>query len=216
MPLKDLVGRMNSVEKEIGEIAYGLPYRNFMTAGVLIKRMKLSNKTKIPTIGNIIPDNWIYIHDKKVTMGRIQIFNNWSPYMVRDVENTVWLGLEYFYGDDDEVWLGKDEYFEKMACEELIKLGIIDSIEDVVDVHVERVEKAYPAYFDTYNRIDELIGYLDKIENLYCIGRNGQHRYNNMDHSMCTAFEAVKNIISGNLDKSNIWNINTEKEYHEA
>ena len=102
-----------------------------------------------------------------------------------------------------------------MAIKELVSMGVISSPSDVKDSHREKVKKAYPAYFDTYAQIDDLIAYLNQFENLYCVGRNGQHRYNNMDHSMATSFEAVDNIISGKKDKKNIWSVNTEKEYHE-
>ena len=108
-----------------------------------------------------------------------------------------------------------EEEFSKLGVEEMIKLGIIDSPDVVIDTHMEKVKKAYPAYFDTYDEIDTLISYLKTIDNLYCVGRNGQHRYNNIDHSMVTSFETVKNILSGEKDKSNIWSVNTEKEYHE-
>ena len=103
----------------------------------------------------------------------------------------------------------------KKVVSELEKIGIIDS-KNVKDYHVERIEKAYPSYFDTYDEIDKLISYIDEYDKLYCVGRNGQHRYNNMDHSIITSFEAVDNIINGIKDKSNIWNVNTEKEYHES
>jgi protoporphyrinogen oxidase len=102
-----------------------------------------------------------------------------------------------------------------MAVKEMVTMGLIGSESEVIDSHVERVKKAYPAYFDTYDRMDELRAYLNSIDNLYCVGRNGQHRYNNIDHSMCTSFETVKNILSGTPCKDNIWNVNTEKEYHE-
>ena len=216
MPIKDLISGMNDVPERIKFIASGLPYRDYMTAGLLVKSLALKNETTIKTIGNIIPDNWIYVHDKSVKLGRIQVFNNWSPYMVKDLNNTVWLGLEYFCSEGDSYWTMNDDDFTRLAAEEIIKIGMIKSHDDVIDSHIERVKKAYPAYFDTYEHIDELRKYLDSIQNLYCIGRNGQHRYNNIDHSMCTAFEAVKNIFSGNNDKSNIWNVNTEKEYHES
>ena len=215
MPLKDLVSGMNDVPENILTIATGLPYRDYMTVGVLLKSLKLKNETDIKTINNITPDNWIYVHDRNVKMGRIQIFNNWSPYLVKDIEHTIWLGLEYFCNENDELWEMQDENFAEMAINELLKMKLITSRNDVLDFHVERVKKAYPAYFDTYEQINELREYLNTIPNLYCIGRNGQHRYNNIDHSMCTAFEAVKNILSGNSDRSNIWNVNTEKEYHE-
>jgi len=216
MPVKDLVAGMNDVPDNMREIANGLPYRDYITLGVLVPKLKLQNKTKIKTIGNIIPDNWVYVHDKSVTMGRFQIFNNWSPYMVADLENTVWVGLEYFCYENDAYWSMTEEEFAKMGIAEMVTMGLIESASDVIDYHEEKVKKAYPAYFDTYNRIDELVEYLSSIENLYCVGRNGQHRYNNLDHSMCTSFETVKNIVSGVTDKTNIWKVNTEKEYHET
>ena len=97
----------------------------------------------------------------------------------------------------------------------MIRIGLISDEAQVLDTHAEKVKKAYPAYFDTYSEIDSLIEYLNTIDNLFCVGRNGQHRYNNLDHSMMTSFEAVKCILTGNNDKSALWNVNTEKEYHE-
>lgn len=216
MPLKDLVIGINDVPEYIQNIAKGLPYRDYMTVGVLVNKLNLKNKTNIKTIGNIVPDNWIYVHDRNVKMGRIQVYNNWSPYLVKDIENNVWIGLEYFCDEGDSMWSMTDSEFAKMAIEEMVIMGLINKSDDVMDYHVERVKKAYPAYFDTYEHINELREYIDKISNLYCVGRNGQHRYNNIDHSMCTSFEAVYNIINRVDDKSNIWNVNTEKEYHEA
>ena len=215
MPVKDLVEGMNDVPKKFLKIATGLPYRDYMTVGVLVDHLNLKNETKIKTISNIVPDDWVYVHDKKVKMGRFQIYNNWSPYLVKDIENTVWMGLEYFCNEGDEMWSMTDDDFAKMGIKEMVTMHLIDSEENVLDFHVERVKKAYPAYFDTYEHMDELRDYLNTIPNLYCVGRNGQHRYNNLDHSMCTSFETVKNIINGTKDKSNIWNVNTEKEYHE-
>ena len=136
--------------------------------------------------------------------------------MVNDLEHTVWMGLEYFVNEGDSLWQMTKEQFSAFAVDEMVKLGLIDSPGAVLDTHMERVKKAYPAYFDTYQEIGTLTGYLKTIENLYCVGRNGQHRYNNIDHSMMTSFEAVKNILSGNKDASNIWNVNTEQEYHET
>ncbi len=216
MPVKDLVMGMNDVPEEYREIAKGLPYRDYMTVGVLVPKLNLKNETKTKTIGNIVPDNWVYVHDKNVKMGRFQIYNNWSPYMVKDLENTVWMGLEYFCNEGDEMWSQSDEDFAKSAVKEMVIMGLIDNESDVLDTHVERVKKAYPAYFDTYEKMDDLREYLNTIPNLFCVGRNGQHRYNNIDHSMCTSFEAVKNILSGEANKDNIWNVNTEKEYHEG
>lgn len=215
MPLKDLVLGLNDVPKNVVDIAAGLPYRDYMTLGVLVKNLNLENKTDIKTIGNIVPDCWVYVQDRRVKMGRFQIYNNWSPYMVNDLENTIWLGLEYFVQEGDEYWNMKDSEFSKFAVNEMVKLGLINSENSVLDTHVERVKKAYPAYFDTYDEIDKVIDYINTIPNLFCVGRNGQHRYNNLDHSMCTSFETVKNIKAGITDKSNVWAVNTENEYHE-
>ena len=215
MPVKDLVAGMNDVPEQFAAIAEGLPYRDYMTVGVLVPSLKLKNETKIKTVGNIVPDNWVYVHDRNVQMGRFQIYNNWSPYMVKELEKNVWIGLEYFCNEGDAMWSMTDEAFAEMAKGEMVTMGLIGSVEEVIDSHVERVKKAYPAYFDTYDQMDQLREYLNTIGNLYCVGRNGQHRYNNIDHSMCTSFEAVKNILSGETCKDNIWNVNTEKEYHE-
>ncbi|MBQ9304957.1 MAG: hypothetical protein IJ208_17820, partial [Butyrivibrio sp.] len=216
MPVKDLVEGMNDVPPEPLRIAKGLPYRDYMTLGVLVPKLNLENKTKIKTIGNIVPDNWVYVQDRTVKMGRFQIYNNWSPYLVKDLEHTVWVGLEYFCFEGDSMWNMTEDEFAKMAIKEMVTLNLISSADEVIDYHMERVKKAYPAYFDTYEEMDKLVDYLNTIDNLYCVGRNGQHRYNNIDHSMCTSFETVKNILSGETDRSNIWNVNTEKEYHEA
>ncbi|MBO7486668.1 MAG: NAD(P)/FAD-dependent oxidoreductase [Spirochaetaceae bacterium] len=215
MPIKDLVGGMNDVPDEPARIAKGLPYRDYMTLGVLVPRLNLVNKTSLKTVSNIVPDCWVYVQDRRVKMGRFQIYNNWSPYMIKDLKNTIWIGLEYFVSEGDEYWNMSDEEFSKFAVDEMVKLKLIDSADQVIDTHREKVKKAYPAYFDTYSEIDTLTAWLNTIPNLYCVGRNGQHRYNNIDHSMMTSFEAVKNIVSGTTDKSNVWNVNTEKEYHE-
>ncbi len=215
MPLKDLVGGMNDVPETPARIAKGLPYRDYMTLGVLVKNLKLENKTQLKTVGNIVPDCWVYVQDRTVKMGRFQIYNNWSPYLVKDLENTVWVGLEYFCNEGDAFWNQSEEDFAKLGVEEMIRIGLISDETQVLDTHAEKVKKAYPAYFDTYSEIDTLIEYLNTIDNLFCVGRNGQHRYNNLDHSMMTSFEAVKCILTGNKDKSALWNVNTEKEYHE-
>lgn len=215
MPLKDLVRDMDTkIPTKIQKIAEGLPYRDFVTVGLLVKKLNLKNETNIKTLGNIVPDCWIYVQEPDVKLGRIQIFNNWSPYMVKNPDKTVWIGLEYFCNENDEFWNMSDKKCVEFATNELISMGIIKE-KDVLDSHREKVKKAYPAYFDTYEHIDELIKYLNKFDNLYCVGRNGQHRYNNMDHSMVTAFETVNNIIEGKKKKDNIWNVNTDKEYHE-
>ncbi len=216
MPLKDLVAGLPQATPAAKRIAQHLPYRDFVTVGVLVDKLALPNNTKIPTFQNTIPDCWIYVQDTGVKMGRIQIFNNWSPYMVSDVQHTVWVGLEYFCNEGDDFWNMTEEDCVKQATQELQKIGIISQDTRILASHRERVKKAYPAYFDTYSEINTLIEYLNTLTNLYCIGRNGQHRYNNMDHSMVTAFEVVDAIVNGKTDKSPIWNVNTEKEYHES
>lgn len=215
MPIKDLVAGMKDVPSDIAEIAAGLPYRDFVTVGLLLDKLNLKNETNIKTLGNIVPDCWIYVQDVGVKLGRIQIFNNWSPYMVAAPEDKVWIGLEYFCNEGDSFWNMTDQQCVDMSVGELKKMGVISDDAIIRDSHREKVKKAYPAYFDTYKDIDQLIAYLNTFNNLYCVGRNGQHRYNNMDHSMVTSFETVKNIRSGNTDKTNIWNVNTEKSYHE-
>jgi protoporphyrinogen oxidase len=149
-------------------------------------------------------------------MGRLQIYNNWSPYLIRDLEHTVWLGLEYFVNEGDEYWNMSEKEFSELGVSEMVKLGLIDSPDVVLDTHMEKVKKAYPAYFDTYDEIGTLTKYLDTIPNLFCVGRNGQHRYNNIDHSMITSFEAVKCIMTGSTDKTALWKVNTEESYHEG
>jgi protoporphyrinogen oxidase len=219
MPIKDLVLAINAEEgekvpKHITKAASELPYRDFITVGLLLKKLKLKNKTKIKTIQNIVPDCWIYIQERDVRIGRLQIFNNWSPYMVKNPENTVWIGLEYFCNEGDSLWNLSREEFIGFAIDELVKINIIDK-EDVLDATQVKIEKAYPAYFGSYAEIDSIRNYLNTIANLYCLGRNGQHKYNNMDHSMLTAMEAVELIKTGNNDKSAVWNVNSEEEYHE-
>ena len=215
MPLKDLVVGMNDVPEDVHRIAAGLPYRDYMTLGVLVSKMELKNETNMTTVSNIVPDCWVYVQDRNVKMGRFQIYNNWSPYLVADLENTVWIGLEYFCQEGDDFWNQTEEQFAELGIEEMVKIGIIESKDVVLDYHMEKVKKAYPAYFDTYDEIDKVVDYINTIDNLYCVGRNGQHRYNNLDHSMVTSFETVKNILTGVKDKTNIWSVNTEKEYHE-
>lgn len=217
MPIKDLfeaIGQENAPQKEY-ETATTLPYRDFMTVGLLVSGLKVKNKTKKKTLGNIVPDCWIYVQDRSVTLGRIQIFNNWSPYMVQDPEKKVWLGLEYFCDEGDRMWAARDEDFIKNAVSELVKIGVIESESAVLDSTLLRVKKAYPAYFGSYRDFDLVKTWLNGLDNLWCIGRNGQHRYNNMDHSMATAMLACERILRGERDKEAVWSVNTEKSYHE-
>ena len=215
MPIKDLISSINSeIDSSVRRVAEGLPYRDYITVGLLVKKLKLENKTKIKTLTGDVPDNWIYVQEREVKLGRLQLFNNWSPYMVSDPDNTMWIGLEYFVNEGDDMWNMSDSDFINFAIDELVKINVIDR-EDVLDSNRIKVKKAYPAYFDTYSEFNIVKDYIDSIDNLYCIGRNGQHRYNNMDHSMLTAIEAVKCIKENKQSKNDIWNVNTEKEYHE-
>lgn len=217
MPMNDLVAGFEGIDvpQNIRDIAKGLPFRDFITVGLLVDKLNLENKTDIKTLGNIVPDCWIYVQEPQVKMCRIQIFNNWSPYLVKDVQHKVWIGLEYTCSEGDKYWNMSDKEFIDFAVDELVSMNIINK-DQVEDAHREKIKKAYPAYFDTYKDIDKLIEFINKIDNLYCIGRNGQHRYNNMDHSMVTGMEAANNIITGKKTKENIWNVNTDKEYHEV
>ncbi|MCK4654140.1 MAG: NAD(P)/FAD-dependent oxidoreductase, partial [Candidatus Cloacimonetes bacterium] len=186
MSVKDLIKSMgDQVPKEVRKISAGLIYRDFVTVGLLLEKMKIENETKHKTVNKIIPDNWIYIQERDVKVGRLQIFNNWSPYLVKD-ENKVWIGLEYFCSEGDELWEMTDENFSSFAIEEFCKIEMIKK-EDVLDSVVIRMPKTYPAYFGSYDRFDVIREYTDKFENLFLIGRNGMHRYNNQDHSMLTA-----------------------------
>jgi len=214
MPVKDIINAFEGdVPTDVSEVAQGLMYRDFITVGLLLNELKIKNETKLETVDDLVPDNWIYIQERDVKIGRLQIFNNWSSYLVKD-ESKVWIGLEYFCNEGDDMWNMSDEDFKKFAVDELETIDIIDS-EEVIDSVVIRVQKTYPAYFGTYKRFDTIKNFTDTFENLFLIGRNGMHRYNNMDHSMLTAMKAVENIKNGVKTKENIWNINAEGEYHE-
>jgi protoporphyrinogen oxidase len=214
MPVKDLITAMeDKVPANVKTVSDGLQYRDFITVGLLLNKLKIKNETNINTLYGLVPDNWIYIQERDVKVGRLQIFNNWSPYMIADIEK-VWIGLEYFCSEGDELWEKKDDDFIQFAISELSSIGIIDK-KEVIDSTIIRMPKTYPAYFGTYSQFNIIRDFTDQFENLFLIGRNGMHRYNNQDHSMLTAIMAVNNIISGEKLKDNIWNVNTEEEYHE-
>jgi len=214
MPVRDLINAMGQkVPHNVKSVSDGLQYRDFITVGLLLNKLKIKNETKIATLYDLVPDNWIYIQERDVKVGRLQIFNNWSPYMVADLKK-VWIGLEYFCNEGDKLWEMKDNEFIKFAIDELHSIDIIDKNE-VIDSTIIRMPKTYPAYFGSYSQFDTIRDFTDKLENLFLIGRNGMHKYNNQDHSMLTAITAVNNILSGEVSKKNIWDINTEKDYHE-
>ena len=200
------------VPAEVREIAEGLQYRDFVTVGLLLKKLKIREAGD--KFGKLISDNWIYIQEPEVRVGRLQIFNNWSPYMVAD-HSKVWLGAEYFCDQSDDLWRMSDEDIVRLAVDELGRIDIIEP-SNVLDFTVARMPRTYPAYFGAYQRFEVVRRYLDGFENLFLIGRNGMHKYNNQDHSMLTAMTAVDNILAGRASKENIWQVNTEAEYHEA
>lgn len=204
---------INVAPAEIKSIASGLCYRDFILVAVLYNKLKIKNKTKIKTGNDLIPDNWIYIQERDIKMGRLDIINNFSPWLLQN-QNQVWMGVEYFCNEGDTLWNMNDSELIKLAQSELAEMGIADTT-DLIDGTVYRQTKAYPAYLGTYNQFNKLRKYLDSITNLYSLGRNGQHRYNNMDHSMLTAIKAVESIIQGTSNKDEIWNVNAEEEYHE-
>jgi protoporphyrinogen oxidase len=209
MPVRELISAISSpVPPEVREVSEGLKYRDFITVGLLVSKLTVSEID-----GSRLKDNWIYVQEPDVTLGRIQIFNNWSPWLVEN-QDKIWIGLEYFCNDTDPLWKLSDEDMTRFAVEEIAKIGILMA-EDVEDSHVVRVPKTYPAYFGSYNRFEVIRDYTDRFENLFLVGRNGMHKYNNQDHSMLTAMTAVENIVNGISAKDNIWSINTEQDYHE-
>lgn len=204
MPIQELIkGLSCPVPIKVKEVANGLVYRDFVTVGLLLDKINFK-----------LEDNWIYIQESYVKVGRIQVFNNWSPFMVND-ENKFWIGLEYFCNETDEIWSYSESEMIQFASDEMIQLGFINSVDTVLDAKVIKVPKTYPAYFGSYSEFNQIRNFTDAIDNLFLVGRNGMHKYNNQDHSMLTAMQAVQNIINNDTDKSNIWSINTEEEYHE-
>jgi protoporphyrinogen oxidase len=215
IPVCDLTQFLDAADSQVMRIAQGLPYRDFMTTGLLLRRMAGPAIGSEAMSGNgMPPDNWIYIQEPDVKLGRVQVFNNWSPAMVAD-PSTIWLGLEYFCGEGDDLWSMHDSRFIDFAAGELERIGLI-SRRDVIDGTVVRVPKAYPAYFGPYGEFGKVRAYLDQFSNLYPVGRNGMHRYNNQDHSMLAANRAVDAILNHGRGKAQIWDVNAENEYHET
>jgi protoporphyrinogen oxidase len=201
MPIRELISAMKPAPPEpVLTAARQLRYRDFLTVGLIVDKLELFN------------DNWIYVHSPGVKVGRIQNFKNWSPAMVPDAAHTS-LGLEYFVQEGDELWDADDPSLVELATRECVALGFIDE-NDVLDSVVIRMPKAYPVYDRTFKENLSIIrGYLESISNLQLVGRNGQHRYNNQDHSMLTAIYAARNIFGGDFD---VWEVNIEEDYHEA
>lgn len=214
MPVQELIGGMDGpIPEDVKEVAAGLQYRDFITVGILLSKLSFLDKKTGERKPLELKDTWIYIQEKDVKVGRLQLFNNWSPFMVKD-SSTVWVGMEFFCNKTDDFWKKSDEAITELAISELEKIGLANK-ENVLDATVLRMEKTYPAYFGTYNRFDIVRKFINRFENLFLVGRNGMHKYNNSDHSMLTAMVAVDNICMGITEKENIWAINTEQEYHE-
>jgi protoporphyrinogen oxidase len=181
--------------------AAGLRYRDFLTVALVVPA----------SCG--FPDNWIYIHTPGVRVGRIQNFGAWSPYMVK--EGHTCLGLEYFVTEGDELWQLSDESLVALATEELHRIGLISDPSVVQAGYTVRVPKAYPTYDEDYRgHVDTIRAWLaDEVPNVYPVGRNGMHRYNNQDHSMVTAMLTVENLLHGTTH--DVWSVNVEEDYHE-
>jgi protoporphyrinogen oxidase len=201
MPLRELVQALDpAAPDEVLHAAGELRYRDFLTVVLIVDK------------ADIFPDNWIYVHSPEITMGRIQNYKNWSPDMVPDPSKTS-LGLEYFLNDCEDMWSWPDERLVGLGTRECIQLGFIDDPGQVVDATVVRQPKAYPVYAHSYREhVETIRAFLGTFENLQTTGRNGQHRYNNQDHSMLTGVYAARNVLGENYD---IWSVNTEQEYHE-
>lgn len=200
MPLAELISKLEpKVPAEIAAAAQGLKYRDFLIVAIVIER------------DNLFPDNWIYIHNKDVKVGRIQNFKNWSALMVPEKGKSC-LGMEYFCNEDDPLWRMSNPDLISLAKEEIGRIGLAQSSE-VSDGTVIRQLKAYPVYDETYRQhLETLQKYLQTIPNLQTIGRNGMHRYNNQDHSMLTGLLAARNILG---EQHDLWNVNTERSYYE-
>ena len=213
MPIKDLINGIEC-DNEIKEIANNLPYRDYQMLSFYLKDFNLKNNTNYKTIDNICPDSWIYIQDRNLKTGRIYIPKHFSPYLVENIHDTL-ICLEYFCDKGDPLWNMSDGSMIELGISELLKMDAIKSKSDILDCFRLKAEKAYPAYFDSYRDFDKIKDFINSIQNLYCIGRNGQHKYNNMDHSTLSGIKVCE-IIKNNLPKEILWEVNTEKSYQET
>jgi len=199
--MRELINALDEpAPEEVRRAAHRLRYRDFLIVSLVTHRK------------DVVPDNWIYVHDPSVKVGRVQNFKNWSPAMVPDPKKTC-LGMEYFVFENDELWSSPDDRLVELACKEIAQLGLVRP-EEIEDGAVVRMPKAYPLYQESYTQQVKVIRhYLEQnLTNLQLVGRNGMHKYNNQDHSMMTALGAARNILGAHHD---LWAINTEPDYQE-
>ena len=218
MPAGDLVRALRgcAVPPDVERLAAELPYRDFLIVGLEVRRLNAPGASPLrPRACSLLPDCWMYFQDDAVRAGRMQLFHNWSPYLVRDWPNRAWIGMEYFCNAGDALSVMSDSARGQLAAKELIAAGFVSSPDDITDTCCVYEPKAYPAYYGAYTRFAEVRARLDEIPNLWCIGRNGQHRYNNMDHAMMSALEAVRQVDGGRREKAPVWAVNTDASYHE-
>ncbi|HPB75418.1 MAG TPA: NAD(P)/FAD-dependent oxidoreductase [Chromatiaceae bacterium] len=195
MPVSELIAAFgDAAPAPVIQVAQGLEYRDFITVGLLLRRLRQTPGALPGSAIHLVPDNWIYIQDRRVQVGRLQFFNNWSPWLVAD-PNTVWIGMEYFCREGDALWSQPDDALREFAVGELARLGLADPA-DLLDGLVLRTPKAYPGYYGSYGQFGVIRDWTDRIPNLFLIGRNGMHRYNNQDHSMLTARHAAEAILA--------------------
>lgn len=201
MPITELVARLDPPPPpDVLEAARALTYRDFVTVCLIVNR------------AGLFPDNWIYVHDPLVKVGRIQNYGNWSDAMVPDPGKTG-LGLEYFCTEGDALWLASDEELVALGTREIAAIGLARA-DEVQEGYVVRVPKAYPIYDSAYREhLDVLRGYLARFDNLQTIGRNGLHRYDNQDHAMLTGMLAIRNVVLG--EENDVWGVNADPDYQE-
>lgn len=208
MPLRDLARALEAPD-QVREVTEGLVYRDFRIVGLAAGRLRRNNAD-----GSEWGDNWLYLQDPEIRMGRLQLFHNWSRDLPADPEGKL-LGLEYFCSKGDDLWAMGDGDFIELGITELERLGIIDRADIVASTSV-RMPLAYPAYFGSYNRLSEVRPWLNAVENLFPCGRNGLHRYNNSDHSVLSAMVAADSALAGGRDRDAAWNVNIEESHHET
>lgn len=209
MPLKDLLLSMNAVPTEIASIASRLFFRDMIVVALAFPKTSMGDNYQ-----KVKNDSWVYMQDTSATFGRMQLLNNWSPYATM-VDEHILLELEYFCTKGDSLWSQPNTQLVESSIRELIQCGICIKHASASYSLVRRIEKAYPVYTDGYYDLPAVESWINGIGNLQCVGRNGQHRYNNMDHAVETGLIAARNILHKDYDRERIWHVNTDREYLE-